>query len=129
MVNGELGNEEEATGEVGSPVSVAGASSCKQALADEEATSVQIPGTDVDGVWQRWLTMVSREVEVRAEWEERMARRQNERGVYPCPMTRRDNAAAHVGYSVHRHRAPHHAVARWPAERWARAGPGTRFPG
>jgi hypothetical protein len=53
MVNGELGNEEEATGEVGSPVSVAGASSCKRALADEEATSVQIPGTDVDGVWQR----------------------------------------------------------------------------
>jgi hypothetical protein len=60
-IDGELREQEEAAGELGSPASVAGASSCKRALADEEATVVQICGTDVDGVWWRRPATASRE--------------------------------------------------------------------
>jgi hypothetical protein len=39
-IDGELHKEEEAAGELDSPASVAGTSSCKWALADEKATTV-----------------------------------------------------------------------------------------
>jgi hypothetical protein len=46
---------------------VASASSSKWALADKEATTVNILGIDIDGVWLRWPATVSKEAEVRVE--------------------------------------------------------------
>jgi hypothetical protein len=61
VVDSVVHEEEVVADELGSPASMAGASSCNWALADKVAMAVQIPGTDVNGVWLRWLAMVSRE--------------------------------------------------------------------
>jgi hypothetical protein len=50
-----------ATSELGSSASVAGALRCKRALADEEMTTVQILGTDVNEEWQSVVATVSRD--------------------------------------------------------------------
>jgi hypothetical protein len=60
VFNAELHEEEEAAGDLGSPTSVAGNSSCKQALADEEATTVRILGMDIDGEWRLVVAPMSR---------------------------------------------------------------------
>jgi hypothetical protein len=52
-VDGEHHEEEEVACDLGSPALVAGALSCKRGLADEEATTVRILGTDVNR--ERWL--------------------------------------------------------------------------
>jgi hypothetical protein len=67
MVDSELHEEEEAASELSSLASVAGTLSCERALADGEATAVQIPGININGVWRKWPTTASREVVVRAE--------------------------------------------------------------
>jgi hypothetical protein len=60
VVNGDLCEEEEAAGDLDSPASVASALSCKQALADEEATAARTLGMDVDGEWRSAVVPVSR---------------------------------------------------------------------
>jgi hypothetical protein len=58
--NGELREEEEAAGDLDSPASITGASSCKWALADEKATTVWTLGTDIDGEQQSVVSPMSR---------------------------------------------------------------------
>jgi hypothetical protein len=59
-VDGELCEEEESTGDLGSPALIIGASRCKQTLADEEVMAVRTLGMNVNGVQQSVVAPVSR---------------------------------------------------------------------
>jgi hypothetical protein len=61
VVDGELHEEEEAAGELGSPASMADVSSCKWALADKEMTAVLIPSINSGGGGQGWRSPANRD--------------------------------------------------------------------